>query len=72
MFPTGLDAQPERIEEAKRALRCARTIDGAAMSILSDVQEMMERGATDRARRWINFVKWMLCNRELLAEHEEK
>ena len=34
-----------------------------AMSILSDVQEMIERGDNEYARQSINRVKWLIDNK---------
>ena len=31
-----------------------------AMSILSDAQELLERGDRERARQWINRAKWII------------
>lgn len=35
-------------------------IEMTAMQLLSDAQEVMARGDTERARKWINIAKYLL------------
>lgn len=66
-YPRGLADEQARIQDAYRGLRFHRTVDGLALSLLSDAQELIEMHQRDAARRHINYVKWLLMERDKLA-----
>ena len=55
-----------------RAIGWSGSIDKALASILSDVQELIERGHLETARQHLNCVKRVLFNRADYLQHEEQ
>lgn len=68
-FPFGRE---QIIESAKKSImfRVEETHNSQAMSILSDAQELMERGDVERARQLINVAKVLICENHDIFERK--